>query len=342
MALIDSNSPAKPSFEELQRQAEQASGVPSDAEVYGEWLDQPEPDESGRVPSPSKPADEAVAAADEPAPETPQEEPVPEETVEAVEPEKPDQLAELNQKLGVLINENAEMRKALAEQPVEQPQVRLDEATVNWFDEYTESDPGQAAYWALTNQQPHLYDRAIRSWYDQDPVAAGRYERQVEAAQLQAQIAAQMQPSQAVAARAQMEEAMNAVASRHDDFGQVLGTLNEAKIAEIVQSGLPVQILELGLAGSREDKERVFETMYRWVKADMAGALVKAASDAPVRSAEEARQAKIDATVATASTTTPPPVEETEGQRQMRVWKEQRPSMREGWEGRDSRARLGR
>ncbi len=338
MAQIDTNSPAKPSFEELQRQAEEAAGMPADSELYGEWMTSPEPDETGRVPA-SRP-EEAVAAADEPAAEeeAPSEEPA---AVEAA-PE-PDRLEELNQKLGQLINENAEMRRALSEQP--EPQVqpqRLDEGTVTWFDEYTEQDPGGAAYWALTQQQPMLYDRAIRSWYDQDPVAAGRYERQVEQAQFAAQLEQKSAPQQQAASRQQMEDAMSAVAARHDDFGQVLGTLNEEKIADIVKSGMPAEILERGLAGSREDKERVFETMYRWVKADMAGQLAEAAAQAQAKSSEEARQAKIDATVASASTTTPPPVEESEAERQARVWQEMRPSLRDGWEGRDSRARLGR
>jgi hypothetical protein len=105
---------------------------------------------------------------------------------------------------------------------------------------------------------------------------------------------------------------------------------------------LLVKVLEEGLAGDLESKESVYETLYSLQKGNVAGHLVEAAREAPVRQSEEAREAKREAFVGSAATTTPDAVPETEAERMHRVFREQNPRLRDGWEGRDGRARLGR
>lgn len=336
----------KPSFEEQMRQAEEEAGVPPDTEVYGEFMEHPEPDDQGRIPAsrPDPAAETVEIESDDGQP--PEQEQIPLEEPEPEPEPEVDQQAELNKKLGQLLNDNAELRRQLeqqAAQPEPQQQYAPPLTDIGWFDEMADSDPSTAANWALQNGQTHLFDRAVRTWYEQDPVAAGRYERQLEQAMLlqnmQQAVAPQMQKAQELANRTELEGAMQAVAGRHDDFAEVMGTLTPESMQTIVQSGLPAAILEQGLQGSQEEKERVFETLYRWQKADMAGQLVQAAREAPARVSEEARDAKREAFVGSAATTTPDEVPETEQERMVRAWAEADRSIHKGWEGKASRGR---
>ncbi len=325
-----------PSFEEQQRQAEEKAGIPSDVELYGDWMAPPEADpETGQTPI-SRPVE---AETEEPEAEVT--EPEPEETVEAVPEEKPDQLAELNKKLGQLLNENAELRKAQEAQPEPQqyqPQ-QLTQENINYFDEYAAEDPAQAVSQAIQLQQPILYERAIRAWYEQDPAAASRFERQAEMQQLEQKMAAQFQPqiqsAQDLVQKTELDKAFETVAGRHEDFAQVIGTLTPERAEQIVEGGLPREILD-GLTGDRDAKERVFETVYRWVKAEQAGVFAQASQEAITQAAEENKQAKRDATVASATTTTPETVELTEEERLQQAFKDLRPNMRDAWTGRAS------
>lgn len=300
-------------------------------------MEAPEPDEHGQVPA------SRTVEAD---PETEEAPPVEEEeTVEAA-PE-PDKLEELNKKVGQLVNENAEYRRMLEAQAqaqqqyqYQQSQPQLTQETVNYLDELAMENPYGAVLAAAQTGQPILYDRALRAWHEQDPVAAQRFERQQEMQQMQQQIAAQVQPqiasAQQMAEMNQLEQAMQTVASRHEDFADVIGTLDEARAKEIIDSGLPPAILQ-DLQGDQAAKEKVLESIYRWVKADLGDTFKTAAANAATTQAEQNKQAKVDATVASATTTTPDSVEETEEERLLRVWKEQRPSMRDNWTGRSAR-----
>lgn len=341
MGLVEkAETTPKPTFEELQSKAEADAGIPSDAELYGEHGIRPEPDEHGLAPT--TPDESVVEAAAEPEPT------VEEPAVEAAEETGGEDLRELKQKLGQLVNENAELRRQQEEfrqefQARQDEPPLLTEATVGWFDELADQNPGEAAYWALQNRQPILYDRAMRTWYEQDPIAAGRYERQVEAAQMQQNILSQLQPQiaegQQVAQQQQLERALKAVEAKHDDFAQVVGTLDAERAAEIIDGGFPAKVLE-GLNGDQKAKEEVFETLYRWVKAEQADHLKEAAETAASRQAEEAKAAKREAIVASATTTTPDAVEETEEERMIKLVTA-RSSMRDAWEGQQSR-RSGR
>ena len=349
MSLIEKTGPAQPtpSFEEQMRQAESDSGMPPDEELYaGYGVDHPEPNEHGQIPT-----NRTVEAEAEETPEAPEvTEPVAEkeETVEAVPevPELPDRVEELNKKVGQLVNENAELRKFLEQQaqpqqPQQQFQAPLTQETVNYLDELSVENPQQAVYVALQSGQPVLYERAMQSWYDQDPRAAGRYERQVEYQQLQQQLGAQIQPQLATANQMaeaqQLEAAMKAVADKHEDFGDVIGTLDQERAQQIVDGGLPPSILKDLAGGDQQSKEKVFEAIYRWVKADLGDTFKTAAEEASIKQAEENKQAKVDATVASATTTTPDAVPETEEERLRRVWIDQYPTMQSAWTGRSAR-----
>jgi len=339
VSLIEkSGSEPTPSFEEQMRKAEADGGVPPDSELYAEFgVEHPEPDEHGQVPASRTVEAEAVQ---EEVPETP--EPVAEETVEAV-PEPPDKVDELNKKVGQLVNENAELRKYLesqAQPQQQQYQAPVTQETVNYLDELSVENPFQAVQVAIQSGQPVLYERAMQSWYDQDPRAAGRYERQVEYQQLQQQFGAQIQPqlesASQMAEAQQLEAAMKTVADKHEDFVDVIGTLDQERAQQIVDGGLPPSILH-DLKGDQQAKEKVFEAIYRWVKADLGDTFKNAAAEASTRQAEENKQAKVDATVASATTTTPDSVPETEAERLRRVWAENSPSMQSAWLGRSAR-----
>ncbi len=343
--LRETGAAAPPDFDEQTRAAEEAAGIPSDEELYGEFMARPEADEAGRIPA-SRAPDEEEVPAEEPVkapveePEAPTEEP----ETEAVPIQTPlaedTELAELKRKVGQMANENAELRKWQQEQEASwanAPQPQLDGQALAWFDEIVEQAPDQAAVWAAQQQQPLLYERAIRSWHDVDPVAAARYERSMEWNQLQQQMTERFQPqiqgAQELAANADREAAYKAVASRHDDFEQVVGGITTETADQIIASAFPTEILP-SLLTSRDGAEKVLETLYRFVKSDQAPAMVAGAVEAVQTSQEEAKAAKRAATVASATTTTPAPVEESEGERLARVWEEQRPSMRSAWTGR--------
>ncbi len=341
MSLIEkTGAEPTPSFEEQMRQAEASDGIPPDSELYAEFgVESPEPDEHGQVPA-SRTVEAEPAEAE--TPEAEQEAPAP-EAVEAA-PEV-DKYEELNKKVGQLVNENAEYRRLLEQQqqqyqqPQQPQQYQLTQETVNYLDELSAENPQQAVYVALQSGQPVLYERAMQSWYDQDPRAAGKYERAMEYQQLQAQqqaqIAPQLQQAQQVAEGQQLEAAMKNVADRHEDFADVIGTLNEERVKEIVDGGLPTSLL-VGFQGNQQEKEQVLESVYRWVKAGLSDTFKNAALEASEKTAAENKQAKVDATVASATTTTPDSVPETEEERLIRVWKEQSPSMQSAWTGRSA------
>ncbi len=337
MALIEKGADQPASFEELTRQAEQEAGVPPDSEYYSEFAEPPvEAEEPTPAPIVEEPEPEAEPSDPEIPPETPEVEAQAPDRVDALEKE----LADAKQKLGQLINENADFRRGQEEAAQRQAQQPLSESDVGWFDDLSAQNPSGAAQGALENRQPLLYDRAIRSWYDIDPVNAGRYERQVEQQQMQAQMQAQMEPqiagAQKVAFEAEIGAAVRTLQTRHEDFNEVVGTLTQDQIDTIVEENFPPEVA-VAAARDQKGKEQFLELVYRWRKADNAGQLVQAAQDSAGKTADESRAAKVAATVASASTTTPPPVEETEAERQARVWSEDRPSVRSAWQGQDSR-----
>ena len=334
--LIDTGDQRPPGFEEQMRAAEQEAGVPSDAELYGEFGESAEPDEAGRVPTTRDDPVEAEAAE-----EAPPEEPV------AAEAEVPDQLAEVNKKLGQLLNENADLRRQMEAQPEPAQPSYIPTGDTAWFEEYAAQNPQEAAYWALQNQQPLLYDHAIRAYYDVDAVAAGRYERQVEQQVLmqnmQSTLAPQIQGAQQMAAEQELSRALTAVAGKHPDFEQVMSAMTPAALEQL--DGIPRRIMEEALAnGSQADKEQFFETLYHIQKSAQADVLVQAARETPVQQQEQAREAKREAFVGSASTSAPDEtVVVSESERMAQAWANDRASLRDGWTGKDGRGqRLGR
>lgn len=339
MGLIDKGAEQPVSFEEGMRAAEEAAGIPTDEELYGQEWATPEPDETGRIPSMSRPKDdEGNVVVDEPsaeetAVEAPEAETTTDDSEPVVEPPAVDdrvlaELQELKSKVGTLVNENAELRRAQQAQPIAQ-------VDGDWFESVIDQSPGEAAYFALQNKRPDLYERAIRTWYDVDPVAATRYERQVEMQAFTEQLQPQFQTAKDLQQKQELEVAISAVKEKHPDFEQVVGSLDESSVAKLVEDGFPLDTLAL-LGGDARQKQSALESLFRWVSHDHASIVQAAAPKLGAEAQEEAKARKKAATVASATTTTPETVEETEGERLARVWAEQRPSMRSAWENRSS------
>ena len=323
------------------RAAEAEAGVPSDEEYYAEYLPAKEAESVEAEPPPA----EVEAEAEPETPAEPEPEPEPEAEVEP-EPEKPDQLAELNQKLGRLLNENAELRaqqeqwaQAFTER-AQQPQYTADQ-----FASDLDDNPALATIRAFKANDTQAFHRAWAAWNEVAPGAPEIwYDNQLlrgELGTLRDNLAKQVAPAQQLAIRAEVDQALEAARGRHEDFDQVVGTLTEDRAAEIIQDGFPAEILN-GLAnGDVQAKGKVLETLYRWVKSENSTQLVKAAQENAGKQAEETRAAKVAATVASATTTTPEAVPETEEDRLARVFQEIGPNLRGAWEGQESR-RTGR
>ncbi len=338
MALVEKKATtAAQDFEELQRAAEEAVGAPSDTEFYAEYVAPPEAETVEADPPPI--VEEPVEA--EPPAEEPGAEPEPEPEVEAKK--EPDRFDEVNKKLGQLLNENAELRRQQDELTQQaQQQSRGPQYSADQFASIVDDDPVQATILAFQAGDQAGFHRGWQAWNEVSPGAPQIwYDNQTlrgEIGALQASLREQIAPAQQMAQRNQVEQALSVVADRHEDFAQVIGSLDADRAAEILESGFPPQILE-GLGGDQQQKEKVFETLYRWVKSEQTGQLVQAAQENAGKQAEETREAKVAATVASASTTTPDPVPETEEERQRRVWAEARTPVRDAWQGQETRRR---
>lgn len=275
---------------------------------------------------------------------------------QAGEPEPPDRLDELNKKVGQLINENAELRRALSDQPdpTEQFQEWIAQAqaaqqgqyTPDQFEQLLEDDPATATMIAHQRGDQFGYARAWQQWNQVSPGApqiwADNQNLKAQLAEFQQNIGQQIAPARAAAGRQELTDAMSAVAARHDDYAEVMSSATEDDLKAFVSNNpLMAEVLEKGLLGDQRSKEQVYETLYRWRKADIGDQLVRAAREAPARQSEEAREAKREAFVGSASTTTPDEVPESEQERLSRVWRETRPSLRDAWENRGP-SRVGR
>lgn len=194
-------------------------------------------------------------------------------------------LGEMGQRLGALEN---------------QPEPVYDFSQV---DDDTYANPQLAAQHALVAKQQGdalAYERIIQSWGEYDPLGAARFDARLAAAEQMAQVQPQIQSAQQFAHQNELQSALGAVASRHEDFNQVVGSLDEDRLTEIVQGGFPTEVLA-GLTGGAASKEAVFETLYRWVKAEQADTIARASSDVSASHEAETRQAKQQAAVASAT-----------------------------------------
>lgn len=343
-------------FQEAMRQAEQEAGIPPDTELYGQFLTD-RPQDTGPEAEP-----ETLAAAAPAEPEAPPEEPAaprPEtsgeaklyagqyKTLEALEQGAVEKQRFIDQLLSEKREQEAVFRAELDQLRAQINEPRVDRGSL---EELIETNPAQALAYSL-QQHPDgslsvrdqmLFERSLRAWHEFDSYAATNWQTQFTTAQMQQQLARQFAPqiqrANTIADTSELERAYTNVRSRHDDFEQIIGPLTEERLNEIVQTGVPAEILQ-GLTGDLAAKEKVLETIYRWEKAERAGALATAAQEAVQQATQEARTAKQEATVASASTTTPPQVPMTEDER-MRLVMEQFQNgrnMRKHWTGQESR-----
>lgn len=199
----------------------------------------------------------------------------------------------------------------------------------------------------LTQQNPYLYQQVMEAWSVEAPFAAMDFHAQNREENLQRQITAQINPQVEAAARLvqqnELANALQVVANAHDDFGEIIGALDENRLSEIIQGGFPQQILE-GLTGDLAAKQAVFETLYRWAKADQAGTINQAVQQAVTEQQQRAETAKMQATVASQTTGTSTeqpvkPVEEQIAEQLGSEWTELSSvrSLEKGWTGRESR-----
>ena len=266
-----------------------------EAQIAAATGDEPEPEPEAEV-KPARERDEHgryKPAASEPEPE-PEPEPELPPTAEA------DPLAELkaahesrlrdkDEMIARQANEIGQLRQALP-----QPQAQ---APVGFADQIVESPSLGATYAAQALQAGdwEQYDAVLDAWTEVDPRAARRYERQVNVWLASQQVAQATEPLAANAKEAQNTQALSNLTDRYSDFPQVIASLEgEANIPSPLTRALqdaPNQIAY----------EEALDTLYNFLKGKQAGPLAAQVREASEAERAEARQAKVDATVASAS-----------------------------------------
>ena len=185
-------------------------------------------------------------------------------------------------------NEIGQLRQA-----VPQPQA----APTGFAEQIVESPSLGATYAAQALQAGdwEAYDSVIDAWSEVDPRAARRYERQVNVWLAEQQIAAKTAPLAASARETQNTQALVAMTERYPDFPQVIASLEqEGKIPAALTQALQD-------APSQAEYEEGLDTLYNFLKGKQAGPLADVVREASEAERAEARQAKVDATVASAS-----------------------------------------
>jgi hypothetical protein len=244
--------------------------------------------------------------------ETPEETPAPllagkYKTAEALE----EAYKNLEREKGRLAQELGEARK----QP--EPEQQYD---LSGIDDSIADNPQLAAQaaWVAKQQGDQLtYERIVQAWGEQDPFGAARFDARVAAWESNQETLRQVQPQIETAAQhaqqTELESALGIVAGRHEDFAAVVGSLDDERLAQIIQGGFPQEVLA-GLTGPQASKEAVFETLYRWVKAEQTDLLSQASAQANAQAETAAREQKQQAAVANA---TSPPASEGTGDQEL-------------------------
>lgn len=150
---------------------------------------------------------------------------------------------------------------------------------------------------ALARADWDTYDTVMDAWQDVDPRAARRYERQVNVWIAQAQVSAQTAPLQQTALDQAKAHATQAVAGRYQDFPQVLAALEN-------ETATVPQVLEDKLrdAATQQEYDDALDTLYHYLKGKQAGPIAAVVKKASQQDREAERQAQLDATVASATT----------------------------------------
>lgn len=270
---------------------------------------------AGTVPEPT-PAEEADTV-EETTPETPpQTDTEPEPEVETEEPtpllagkyKTTEELERAHEELQSLLgrqgDEVAEARALREEFQALKEQLQSTQQAPQYdpgsIDAYLEENPQNIpslAQQALTAGDTVLYQKTLGAWGQLDPVGAMDFHaRAVSDAKL-AELRAELQPAingmQQVQTASQFQNAYEAKAQQHEDFKQVLESITQDTL-----DGFPPEVLATLQSGTQESRERVLETLYRWQKAEQAGNLNAAATQAAADVAQQGRDARQEAVVA--------------------------------------------
>lgn len=164
------------------------------------------------------------------------------------------------------------------------------------FDEFISEQPQQAAIWALQNQREDLFDRALESWYEDNPREAGQFETDMKVArmryEMEQQFGPRLEPLQQQHSQRLLNQQHSALVSKYPDFDETLGSASEAEVNEI-----PGVVADLLSSDDPVLKAQGLESAYRWVKAGRANA----ASSRLDAQQEGIRAQKRTASVASAS-----------------------------------------
>lgn len=196
--------------------------------------------------------------------------------------------------LGDVRKELQELKSMLEPEPVEQFPVTDD--LVSQVQQAAYDNGAQAAMWALQNQ-PSLYETAIRTWAEYDPVSATRFDtdRRNEAYQyqMQAQIAPVIAPVIATTNR--------------DKFLQAWGQVKESIAPDLDQHGPALlelakespEVIAVLENGDPESRVKVIQSLYWMAKGRASAPLSEAAQAAQQSAAEQAQQLRVAAAVGT-------------------------------------------
>ena len=155
---------------------------------------------------------------------------------------------------------------------------------------------------ALESGDNLLYGKAMAAWQEHDAFGAAAFHANAVADAKLAALRDELKPALEGMQRAEtntaFQLAFEAKQQQHADFAQVLDTVTPETLA-----GFPRAVLDTLQTGDQQSKEQVLETLYRWQKAEQAGELTQAVTDAAYQQATEAVAAKNGAVVASGSGT---------------------------------------
>ena len=210
--------------------------------------------------------------------------------------------------LGRQGNELAEARalrdelQALREQ-ITTPPVQTPTYDAGSLDEQFATNPTiipAYAQQALESGDNLLYGKTMAAWQEHDPFGAAAFHANAVADAKLAALRDELKPAlegmRQVETTNAFQQAFEAKAQQHDDFAAVLDTVTPETLA-----GFPRAVLDTLQTGDQQSKEQVLETLYRWQKAEQAGHLTQAVTEAAYQQATEALAAKTGAAVASSS-----------------------------------------
>lgn len=216
-------------------------------------------------------------------------------------------LKEKDRVIGSMANELGELRKLVEERTAPKPE-QSSFATQPDLEDRIYENPQvghQACYDALQRGDTATYERALRAWVETDASSALLFNQQVLALQMRQQIeqevAQHVAPAAQAAEAAAAQQAVTNMQARYSDFTDVVKTLNEERLQEIVNDpDFPAaDYLERTDLASRQ---KVLRAVYQEAKLQHGPRVDAANQRAAEEHAAQAAQTKAQAAVATTTT----------------------------------------